>query len=132
MKTRILTEEEIKLLKENPFVIKIKYKREIEYDLYFKLWCALQRKFFEERTAKEIFDLAGFNTKILNERLPQARVKLWSDRFNQFGVEYFIPNYKYSTTKKYFNEIISSSNKEVYKNVLEEILIMLERCNNEW
>lgn len=131
MKARILTNEEIELLKKNPFVIKIKYKREIEYDLYFKLWCALQRKFFEEKTAREIFELAGFNTTILNDRLPQARVKLWNDRFNQFGIRYFIPDYKYSTTKKYFEEIISKSNKKIYKNILEDLLEMLSWCSNE-
>ena len=125
MKARIFTNEEIELLNKNPFVIKIKYKREIEYDSYFKLWCALQRHFFEERTSKEIFELAGFNTKILNDRLPQARVKLWNDRFNQFGIDYFIPSYKYSTTKKYFEKIISTSEKGTYKEILKELMILL-------
>lgn len=131
MKARVLTSEEITMLLENPFVIKVKYKREIEYDLYFKLWCALQRKFFEERTAREIFELAGFNTKILNDRLPQARVKMWNSRFNQFGVRYFIEDYKYSTTKKYFEKVISKTQKKVYKDILEDLLVMLSWCSDE-
>ena len=41
MKSKIYTEQEIILLKQNPFVLDIKYNRFIEYDPIFKLWCVL-------------------------------------------------------------------------------------------
>ena len=66
MKVRLYTDNEIKILEQNIFVRKVKYKREIEYDPLFKLWAIMMRFKFPELSAREIFSRAGFDVNILH------------------------------------------------------------------
>lgn len=91
MKRRLFTNEEIKILELNPFILKVKYKRELEYDPVFKLWCVIMKFERPDLSAKEIFDKAKFNTTILNDSLPRRRINEWSKKYNKFGVAYFLP-----------------------------------------
>ncbi len=91
MKNRIYTKEEIKILELNPFVLKIKYKREIEYDPVFKLWCIVLKKERPDLSAKEIFELGKFKTDLLSDELPRRRISEWNKKYNRFGVNYFLP-----------------------------------------
>lgn len=91
MKTRLFTTVEIKKLELNPFVIKIKYKREIEYDPIFKLWTVIQKKERPDLSSKEIFELAKFDTSLLSEELPRRRISHWTKKYNKFGIDYFLP-----------------------------------------
>lgn len=90
MKQRYYTDKEIKILTDNCFVSKIEYKRRIEYDRVFKLWCVMMRKKFPELTGKEIFRRGGFDTDILHESLPYRRISEWLKNYDKFGLEYFV------------------------------------------
>ncbi len=100
MKARIYTDEEIKLFKANMFVLEVRYKRELMYDPLFKLWTIMMRLKFPELSAREIFELGGFNTDMLHNKLPQRRIKEWLDNYRKYGYEYFIPNKPYSNIRK--------------------------------
>lgn len=133
IKRRMLSNEEINILKTNSLVLSIKYKREIEYDPMFKLWASLQRKYFLEKSARDIFIEANFPVDILNESLPQVRIKMWTNRLNQFGIEYFLPDCKtYQTTLKYLSNINLKFSKDgFYTNMIRQIRVLLERYYNE-
>lgn len=92
MKRRIYTKEEIKLLELNPFIKSVKYCREIEYNPLFKLWVILKRIENPEYTAKEIFELAKIETKILHKDLPRRRINSWVYNYKKFGISYFLPD----------------------------------------
>ena len=91
MKRRIYTDDEIKILKNNIFILDVKYKRELVYDPIFKLWTIFMRLECPELTASEIFERAGINTKILHPDLPRKRIKFWIYNYKKFGIKYFIP-----------------------------------------
>lgn len=95
MKVRLYTGNEIKILEQNIFVRKVKYKREIEYDPLFKLWVIMMRFKFPELSAREIFSRAGFDVNILHPKLPQRRIKDWVDNYKKFGIRYFLPEDEY-------------------------------------
>ena len=95
MKTRIYTKEELEILKQNIFVLDVKYKREIVYDPIFKLWTIMMRLEHPELTAREIFKLGGFDVTILHNKLPQRRIKDWVDNYKKFGIRYFLPEDEY-------------------------------------
>lgn len=94
MKLRYYTDDEIKNLKSNMFVVDIIHKRQIEYDTVFKLWCVMMRLKFPELTGKQIFERAGFDTSILHEYLPYRRIGEWLKNYNKFGLNYFLPEYE--------------------------------------
>ena len=110
MKTKIYTNKEIEYLLKNKFVSKILYKRLIEYSNIFKLWTVLQKIKYPEKTARDIFEEAGFNTRLMNSKLPQARIRSWYLCYERYGFEYFIST---STTTKMkddcLNQIINNS-----------------------
>lgn len=124
MKIRLYTDDEIKILNQNMFVRKVKYKREIEYDPVFKLWTIMMRLKFPELSAREIFSRGGFNIEILHKKLPQRRIKEWLDNYKKFGIRYFLPeNEYYQSIKKYSNdnENIDSFRLKLLKCVLEDL-----------
>lgn len=96
MKSKIYTEKEIQSLNKNPFVIKVIRNRFIEYDPLFKLWAILERKLYPEKTCKELFRYAGFNTSVMNPKLPQSRIRSWENVFMRYGYEYFLDDKDYS------------------------------------
>lgn len=91
MKLRYYTDSEITELKSNMFINNIIYKRRIEYDVVFKLWCIMMRLEFPELTGKNIFRRAGINIEILHEDLPYRRIGLWLKKYKKFGINYFLP-----------------------------------------
>lgn len=91
MKLRYYTEKEIATLNSNMFVNSIKYKRTIEYDVVFKLWCIMMRLKFPELTGKQIFERAGFDTSIIHDNLPYRRIGEWLKNYRRFGINYFLP-----------------------------------------
>jgi len=117
MKVRIYTDKEINILESNVFVRKVKFKREIEYDPIFKLWCIMMRLKFPEFTSREIFARGGFDINILHNKLPQRRIKEWLDNYNKFGIRYFLPE---DTYYKSITRI--ESNKRVYDNFKLQLL----------
>ncbi len=101
MKIRIFTDEEIKKIEENVFVIKVQYSRAIIYDPAFKLWSIMMRLYHPELSAKEIFKAGGFDTNILNIRTPQERIREWMINYKKYGTSYFLPeNKEYFTLPK--------------------------------
>lgn len=111
MKKRVYTKEEIKKLKQCFFVQDIKRKSEISYDPVFKLWTIMMRYEFPELTAREIFARAGFDIGILNNKLPQRRIKEWKDNYIKFGVKYFLPdNEPYHSINKIEHKIEAKNN----------------------
>lgn len=129
MKKRIYTDDEIEKLKKCIFVKDIKRKCEIEYDSLFKLWTIMMKYEFPELTAREIFNRAGFDIDILNNKLPQRRIKEWKDNYIKFGVSYFFPEQGF-----YYSNInrLKESTKEddMRKNIMNFVLSRLENYDN--
>ena len=76
-KTRIYTDEEIKVLLSNPNVVRIRNKSQILYKNSFKLWAVKEKLSHGEKTAKEIFTEGKFDVNMLDDRTPQKRLKLF-------------------------------------------------------
>lgn len=91
MKIRYYTDKELESLTNNMFVNKIRYKRTIEYDVVFKLWCIMMRLKYPELTGKQIFEKGGFDTDILHTNLPYRRIGEWLNNYKKFGLDYFLP-----------------------------------------
>lgn len=124
MKVRIYTDKEISILEKNIFVRQVKYKREIEYDPLFKLWCIMMRKKFPELSAREIFARGSFDINILHKKLPQRRIKEWLDNYTKFGIRYFLPEDAYykSITRIENNTVVYDSFKlQLLNIVLKEL-----------
>lgn len=95
MISKIYTEEEIKYLKQNPFVREVEYNRFINYDPVFKLWCVLAKMKYPEMTCRGLFYAAGFPIEIMNPALPQRRIKSWMNTYARFGEDYFLREKNY-------------------------------------
>lgn len=120
MKTRIYTEIEINELKNNIFINDILYQRQIKYEPIFKLWTIMMRLEYPGLSAKEIFEIAGINTKILHPKLPQRRIKEWLDNYKKYGLNYFFPEESsYSTLSTYSKEVDSKNG--LYSYVIERL-----------
>ena len=129
MKTKIYTDKEIEYLLKNKFVTKILYKRSIEYSNIFKLWTVLQKIKYPEKTARDIFEEAGFNTRLMNSKLPQARIRSWYLCYERYGFEYFISTSTITRMKDdCLNQIINHSETledKIYNKIVLEIYQML-------
>src|SRR5574344_2660570 len=129
MKTKIYTDKEIEYLSKNKFVTKILYKRSIEYSNIFKLWTVLQKIKYPEKTARDIFEEAGFNTRLMNSKLPQARIRTRYLCYEKYGFEYFISTSTITRMKDAcLNQIINHSETledKIYNKVVLEIYQML-------
>lgn len=123
MKIRYYTEEELKILKSNIFVLDVHYNRVIEYDPIFKLWCIMLRLDCPELTCKQIFQRAGFDTSILHDNLPYRRIGLWLNSYKKFGISYFLPEYEpYCSNTKIPKEVKEDKFKlQLLKCVLERL-----------
>jgi len=125
-RVRTFNDYEIRELLRNPNVRGIKNKSQIIYKNEFKYWAVLEKIKYPEKTAREIFETAGFNMNILNERTPQKRISYWMKRYKLFGAEYFIANNKYRYKAIDNNKIFST------KNITEEnktVINSLEKNN---
>lgn len=87
---RIFTEYEIEQLLKNENILGIKYQKEIMYSGSFKLWAVQEKLKYPYKTARQIFEEAGFDMEILDERTPQRRLNAWIKKYHKFGVEYFM------------------------------------------
>lgn len=129
MKIKIYTDKEIEYLLKNKFVTKILYKRSIEYSNIFKLWTVLQKIKYPEKTARDIFEEAGFDTRLMNSKLPQARIRSWYLCYERYGFEYFISTRTITKMKDdCLNQIINNSRTledKIYNKVVLEIYQML-------
>ena len=117
MKSKIYTNLEIENLEKSPFVLEVRNKRFIHYDSLFKLWTILQRKKYPERTCRELFEYAGFNTKLMNPKLPQTRIKSWENLFYRYGVDYFVSDKSYALLLEFFNGEVVIMKDETQKNI---------------
>ncbi len=117
MKSKIYTDLEINNLEKSPFVLEVRNKRFIHYDPLFKLWTILQRKKYPERTCRELFEYAGFNTKLMNPKLPQTRIKSWENLFYRYGVDYFISDKSYALLLEFFKGEVVIMKDETQKNI---------------
>lgn len=121
MKLRFYTDKELESLNSNMFVKTVHYKRTIEYDVVFKLWCIMMRLKFPELTGKQIFARAGFDVNMLHDNLPYRRIAEWLKNYCKFGLNYFLPELKpyHSLEKKKTN----ADESELFKlKLLKEIL----------
>ena len=123
MKIRYYTDEEIKILSKNIFVNKINYKRVIEYDVVFKLWCVMMKLDMPELTGKQIFKRAGFDVSILHNDLPHRRINSWLANYKKYGIKYFVPNIKnYCSIVQKKEEIKTDEFKQkIWKNVIKRL-----------
>lgn len=126
MKTKIYTNKEIEYLKKNKFVIDILYQREIKYSNVFKLWAVLQKINNSEKTAREIFEEAGFNTKLMNHKLPQSRIRAWFLIYERYGVEYFLSSKNICKIKNDCLSKIVESHETLEEKIYKKIVLELE------
>lgn len=129
MKLRYYTDNEIAELKQNMFINNIRYKRQIEYDVVFKLWCIMMRLEFPELTGKDIFRRAGINTDILHDNLPYRRIGEWVKNYKKFGISYFLPELEpYHSLEKKKTEVEVDP---VKLKLLDVILNKLKKFNKK-
>lgn len=93
---RVYTDEEIRLLFNSGNVAGIKNKSQIVYKKEFKLWAIYEKLSHPEKTARQIFESAGFDMRILDDRTPQKRLCSWIKKYKMYGDEYFIERNKYT------------------------------------
>lgn len=79
MKKNKYTINEIRLLNLNPNVIRVKYGNTIEYNPVFKKWAVIQSVQHPEMSAREIFEMAGFDLDIIGSRTPRDRIRHWKN-----------------------------------------------------
>lgn len=103
-KIRVYSDVEIKILLSNPNIVNIKNKSQIVYKNDFKLWAVLEKLNHSEKTARQIFESAGFDMNILDDRTPQKRLRYWIKKYIMFGRDYFLDN-KYTYTSKHEKDI---------------------------
>ena len=99
-KTRIYTDEEIKVLLSNPNVVRIRNKSQILYKNSFKLWTVKEKLSHTEKTAKEIFTEGKFDVNMLDDRTPQKRLNSWMKKYQMFGEDYFSDSKSHYQTKE--------------------------------
>ena len=105
--------EELTKLKKNTYIVDVKYDREIHYEPVFKLWTVFMRLSHPELPAKEIFEIAGIDTSILNNDLPRRNIHNWCEMYIEYGREYFLNKMNYTIYNPFFYELS--------KNILSEI-----------
>jgi len=105
---RVFTEYEIEELLKNKNILGIRYEKEIIYSPEFKLWAVEEKLKYPKKTARQIFEEAGFDMKILDERTPQRRLNAWVKKYKRFGVEYF----KDLAYKKYYSSLNNGDSNE--------------------
>ena len=129
MKLRYYTESELEKLESNIFIKEIHFKRRIEYDTLFKLWCIMMRFDCPELTAKQIFERAGFDCSIFSDNLPYRRIGEWLKQYKRFGINYFLPELEPYCSK----EIITPEIKEdTFKlKLLKVVLNRLKEIEDE-
>lgn len=104
---RIFTKKEKEELLKNKNILGIRYEKEIIYSGNFKLWAVEEKLKYPFKSARQIFEEAGFNMNILDERTPQRRLNAWVKKYKRFGVEYFIDladKYYYSSLSEDQND----------------------------
>lgn len=97
---RIYTMTEIEELLKNPNVECIINNSQIKYRNEFKLFAIMEKIQYPEKTAREIFEEAGFNMNIIDSRTPQRRLSSWLEKYYKFGEKYFNNENKYSYKTK--------------------------------
>ena len=75
------SKEEINILKNNPNVLEVKYGRQIEYKPEFKKWAVYKSYDNPELSAIQIFELAGFDRRIISSRNARSRLNSWKKNF---------------------------------------------------
>jgi hypothetical protein len=83
MSNRIFTKEQIEVLKDNPNVSNCS-DRSILYSKDFKIEAIKQYK--EGLTGREIFEIAGFDWKIIGRDTPKACLKRWNKIYKKKGI----------------------------------------------
>ena len=79
---REYTLEEIHYLNSNPNVVMVKYNRCVEYTDEFKKWAVEMSKKNPHLSAIQIFELAGFDRRIINSKNARDRIAYWRTSIN--------------------------------------------------
>ena len=112
---RVYTDEEIKSLFNSGNVANIKNKSQIVYKKEFKIWAIHEKLLHPEKTARQIFESAGFDMRILDDRTPQKRLGSWIKKYKIYGDEYFIEKNKYTYTTKDIKQVkLVNENKKYF------------------
>ncbi|MBQ9072286.1 MAG: hypothetical protein IJY25_03945 [Bacilli bacterium] len=131
-KIRVFNDYEIMKLLQNPNVIAIRHKSQIMYSPEFKYHCVMQRLERPDKTARKIFEEAGFDMDIIHERTPQKRICYWLKQYEKFGEDYFFNNnsstYK-AITKKHL--ILTRDSLQELSEVYNEAKQLLQELENE-
>jgi hypothetical protein len=89
MRTNGYSISEIEILNKNPNVVMVKYGKQIEYKDSFKKWAVLQSLSHPELSAIQIFELAGFDKKIIGSRVADSRIRYWKGNYIRYKKDYF-------------------------------------------
>lgn len=130
-KIRVYTDEELKILMNNPNVVGIKNKSQIIYKNSFKLWAVKEKLSHSEKTAKEIFTEGKFNVNMLDDRTPQKRLNSWMKKYKMFGEDYFSDFKSYYHTKgRTFDKDKAEHNPKFVAFVIDLVSIEDEKTND--
>ena len=105
---RVFNEYEVEELLKNENIWGIRYNREIIYSGFFKLWAVQEKIKYPNKTARQIFEEAGFDMNILDERTPQRRLNAWIKKYKKFGAEYFYD----LANKYYYKSLVGEKNND--------------------
>lgn len=120
-KIRVYTNNEIKLLLNSGCILGFRNNSQIIYKNGFKLYAVHERLCHPEKTARQIFEEAGINTSILDDRTPQKRINNWVKKYTRYGEDYF-KNEKQFYSSKQKENIISQKNTNESQYYLIEII----------
>lgn len=124
---RVFTDYQVSELLKNPNVLKVINSSQVIYKDDFKLWSVFKKKMHPELTAKEIFEMAGFDTKLLHPETPRKRIAYWSEQIDRFGVEVFLNKKQYNSANTINDNDYLISCLEENNKLLNLLIDLLER-----
>jgi len=132
IRIRVYRADEMYKLLSNPNVISIENNSRIVYSNEFKYYAVLQKITRPDKTARQIFEEAGFDMKILSPTTPQKRICYWMKQYERFGKDYFLMNegYSFKAKKKNNNKNLMTMSKEI-KELINELKKVIEEFNND-
>lgn len=95
MRSRKYSLEEINILSNNPNVIMVRYGRSIEYREAFKKWAVLQSMNHPELSAIQIFEMGGFDRRIISSKNARDRIASWKSRYSKVIINNNFDNESY-------------------------------------
>lgn len=127
------TDNQIKKIKENKYIIGINNNGNLIYSPVFKLWAVKQRINYPYLTVRAIFEMAGFDFDVISLDNARRLLRDWEKVFYTKGLEYFyeeIEKYNQKIDNMKYEEDSEISDVNIDEIILEnnEILKLILDC----